>query len=301
MMIEQQVEVSSIDLRYQECRIKNFNDEKRLLQGILENGIQDPLQGIDNEKGKILLNGFKRLRCAKKLGIEIVPYSSLSDDEAFGILQLLRITNTQSLTILEQAKLIAELKSVYGLGNADIARSLEKSKGWVSMRTGLLEQMSSYVIKKIMSGAFPAYSYMYTLRPFMRMNALSADKMDRFVKSVSGKALSTRNIETLAHAYFKGSPEMRQQIENGHTSWALDRLKQIRPDLPDCSQIEQQLLQDFTLVKKYMVKIISNNSDDSDRSNSFHAQSNLLTSELLKSMDSFSKTVKDFYDRSRQT
>ena len=110
-MIEQQVEVSSIDLRYQECRIKNFNDEKRLLQGILENGIQDPLQGVGNEKGRILLNGFKRLRCAKKLGIEIVPYRSLSDDAAFGILQLLRITNTQSLTILEQAKLIAELKA----------------------------------------------------------------------------------------------------------------------------------------------------------------------------------------------
>jgi len=178
-MIEQQVEVSSIDLRYQECRIKNFNDEKRLLQGILENGIQDPLQGVDNEKGRILLNGFKRLRCAKKLGIEIVPYRSLSDDAAFGILQLLRITNTQSLTILEQAKLIAELKNIYGLGNADIARSLEKSKAWVSVRSGLLEQMSPYVIKKIMNGSFPAYSYMYTLRPFMRLNTLSTRETGR--------------------------------------------------------------------------------------------------------------------------
>ena len=300
-MIEQQVEVSSIDLRYQECRIKNLNDEKHLLQGILENGILDPLQGVGIGGSKILLNGFKRLRCAKKLGIDIVPYSSLSDDEAFGILQLLRTTSSQSLTILEQAKLIAELKSVYGLGNADIARSLEKSKGWVSMRTGLLEQMSSYVIKQIMSGAFPAYSYMYTLRPFMRMNAFSADEMDGFVQSVSGKALSTRNIETLAHAYFKGSPEMRQQIKNGNTFWALDCLKQTHSDLPDCSPIEQNLLRDFTLMKKYMVRIIANNSDEGDRSNSFYAQCNLLTSEILKSMDSFSKTVKDFYDRSGQT
>ena len=298
-MIEQQVEVSSIDLRYQECRLKNLNDEKHLLQGILENGIQDPLQGAGNGDSKILLNGFKRLRCAQKLGINIVPYSSLSDDEAFGILQLLRTTNTQSLTILEQAKLIAELKSVYGLGNADIARSLEKSKGWVSMRTGLLEQMSSYVIRQIMRGAFPAYSYMYTLRPFMRMNAFSADEMDGFVQSVSGKSLSTRNIETLAHAYFKGSPEMRQQIKNGNTDWALDHLKQTHPELPDCSSIEQNLLKDFTLMKQTMVRIMVNNLDEGDRSNSFYAQCNLLTSEIIKSMDSFSKTVKDFYDRSR--
>jgi hypothetical protein len=300
-MIEQHVEVSSIDLRYQECRIKNFNNEKYLLQGILENGIQDPLQGVGKGDSKILLNGFKRLRCAKKLGINVVPYCSLSDDEAFGILQLLRITQTQSLTILEQAKLIAELKSVYGLCNADIARSLEKSKAWVSVRTDLLEKISPYVINKIMSGSFPAYSYMYTLRPFMRLNTLSTSDMDGFVKAVSGKALSTRNIDTLAHAYFKGSPEMRQQIENGNTSWALDRLKQIRPDLPDCSQVEQQLLQNFTLVTKYMVKIISNNSDESDRSNSFYAQSNLLTSGILNHIDTFSKKVKDCYDRSRQT
>lgn len=300
-MNEQQVEVSSIDLRYQGCRIQNYKDEKHLLQGILDNGIQDPLQGVDNGDSKILLNGFKRLRCAKKLGINIVPYSSLSDDEALGILQLLRMTNTQSLSILEQAKLIAELQSVYGLGNADIARSLEKSKAWVSVRTGLLEQMSPYVIMKIMSGAFPAYSYMYTLRPFMRLNTTSTDEMDGFVKSVSGKSLSTRNIETLAQAYFKGSPEMRQQIELGNTSWALDRLKQTAPDTPDCNPSEQKLLQDLTLVKKYMLKIILDHSNKDDRNPSFYAQANLLTGGILKSMNSFSNTVRDFHDRSRQT
>ena len=300
-MNEHQIEVSSIDLRYQECRIRNHNNEKHLLQGILENGIQDPLQGINNGDKKILLNGFKRLRCAKKLGIDMVPYCSLSDDEALGILQLLRINNTQSLSILEQAKLIAELKRVYALSNADIARSLEKSTGWVSMRTGLLEQMSPYVIAKIMSGAFPAYSYMYTLRPFMRMNALNADEMDIFVKSVCGKSLSTRNIETLAQAYFKGSSEMHQQIENGHITWALDRLNQTVTDTPDCSQSEQRCLQDFTLVKKTMLTIISNYSNKGDRSPSFSAQANLLTGGILKTMDSFSKTVRDCYDRSRQT
>jgi len=70
-MMEQQVEISSFDLRYQGYRIRNQRDEKQLLQGILENGIQDPLQGVDNKDTRILLNGFKRLRCAQKLGIAI--------------------------------------------------------------------------------------------------------------------------------------------------------------------------------------------------------------------------------------
>ena len=38
--MEQQVEISDFDLRYQGYRIRNQRDEKQLLQGILENGIQ---------------------------------------------------------------------------------------------------------------------------------------------------------------------------------------------------------------------------------------------------------------------
>ena len=133
-MTEQQVEISSFDLRYQGYRMKNRNTEKQLRDSILENGIRDPLQGVDINDTKILLNGFKRIRCAKELGINIVPYSSLSNDKASGILQFLRAATTKNLTILEQAKLIDELKTVHGLCTAEIAKTLEKSNGWVSMR-----------------------------------------------------------------------------------------------------------------------------------------------------------------------
>ena len=94
---------------------------------------------------------------------------------------------------------------------------------------------------------------------------------------------------------------MRQQIEQGNTSWALARLKQTAPNTPDCSQSEQKLLQDLALVKKTMLKIILDPSNKDDRSSSFYAQVNLLTGGILKSMNSFSTTVRDFHDRSRQT
>jgi hypothetical protein len=90
-MVEQ-VEISSFDLRYEGCRMKNKAAERRLLCSIVEQGIRDPLQGVDAHQGRILLNGFKRYRCAKKLSIGIVPYVSLGSDEAFGILELLLIT-----------------------------------------------------------------------------------------------------------------------------------------------------------------------------------------------------------------
>lgn len=296
----EQVEVSSFDLRYQGYRMRNHYAEKTLLVSILEQGIRDPLQGVDTKGTRFLLNGFKRYRCAQKLGIGMVPYVSLSDDEAFGILELLRIANAKSLSILEQAKLVNELREVHGMCNAEIASVLEKSKAWVSVRAGMVGQMTPYVIEKILNGQFPAYSYLYTLRQFMRINSTKKEEIEEFVRSVSGNGLSTREIDTLAHGYFKGSEELRRQIRDGNVPWALTRIKQSNPSTPGCSQTEQGMLRDLEIVQKYMCRVISKSRDDRYKTGSFYAQANLLTGGILRNVDVFSKAVKEFHDRSGQ-
>jgi hypothetical protein len=129
----QNVELGSFDLRYESYRLRNKGAEKALLGLILEYGIRDPLEGIDVEGGRILLNGFKRYRCARRLGIEIVPYTSLGTDEVMGIIHFLRLANAKSLNILEQAKLIDDLYKVHKMSVLEIARSLERGKSWVSL------------------------------------------------------------------------------------------------------------------------------------------------------------------------
>jgi ParB-like chromosome segregation protein Spo0J len=62
--------------------------EAQLLASIAERGIEQPLEGVDTPQGRFLLNGFKRYRCAKKLGIDCLPYVSLGKEEALGIIQL---------------------------------------------------------------------------------------------------------------------------------------------------------------------------------------------------------------------
>jgi hypothetical protein len=187
----QEVEISSFDLRYQKHRMKNAAAEKKLLASILANGIQEPLQGVDIAtaqspkspeltQSRILLNGFKRYRCAKKLSIDIVPYSSLGSDEAFGLITLLKIATAKTLTILEQARLIDQLHKVHKLSVSEMARLLEKSQGWVSMRIGMIEQISDVVLDKIFKGQFPAYSYLYSIRPFMRMKGIKKAEIDQF-------------------------------------------------------------------------------------------------------------------------
>lgn len=299
-MIEK-VEISSFDLRFEGYRMKSSGAERALIASILENGIRDPLQGVNTKDGRILLDGFKRYRCAKKLDIRIVPYCSLGSDEAFGIIELIRISNAKSLSILEQAKLIDELKTVHKMFNSEIAKLLEKSKAWVSVRSGIIGEMSECVMSKIFNGDFPAYSYMYTLRQFIRINRIKKEEIDEFVNSVAGKRLSIRDIELLAHGYFKGSDEFREQIKSGNISWGLNLLKETSAKTTDCTEIEQRMLRDLEITQKYMHRVTYKSKDTRYKSNSFFAQANLLAGGILSKMDIFSKAVKDFHDRSGKT
>lgn len=296
----QDVEISSFDLRYEGCRMRHDGAERAILSSILEHGIHEPLEGVDAKGVRILLNGFKRYRCALKLGIGMVPYSSLGDDEAFGIIQLIRISNSRALSILEQAMLIDELRNVYKMTVSDIAERLEKSSAWVSMRTGLMDEMSEGVKSSIFNGKFPAYAYMYTLRQFIRMNCITNDEIDRFVCSVSGKNLSIRDIERLAHGYFKGPQEFREQIMEGNITWGLSRMKELSRHTGDCSELERGMLRDLEITQKYMHRVTYKGRDARFKSNSFYAQANLLTGGILSQIDIFSRAMRDFYDRSGQ-
>ena len=194
----EEIELAELDVRYENYRMKNPALEKRLLASMAQRGIEQALEGTACGAVKILLNGFKRRRCALRLGLHRVPYVSLGIDEATGIINLLRASNQSALSLLEQARFIDQLHRLEKMSVGDIAEQLARSKSWVSMRLGLLEEMSPPVREEIFAGRFPLYAYMYTLRPFMRLNRTGKQEGEELVLAVSGQKLSVREIEQLA-------------------------------------------------------------------------------------------------------
>ncbi len=292
----QNVEISSFDLRYESYRMRDKKAERAILCSISENGIRDPLEGVDTRCGRILLNGFKRYRCAKKLGIGIVPYSCLGDDEVMGIIKLLSVSNARGLNILEQAKLIDDLRNIHHMSVLEIARSLERSKSWVSMRLGIMGKMSDSVRQRIFKGEFPVYSYMYTLRRFIRMNCAQRGEIDEFIGLVCGKNLSIRAIERLAYGYFKGPDDFRQYIKKGNILWALEQVR----DINDCNESERSMLKNLEIIHKYMRQVIYKNQDARFKHHSFYVQANLLAGGILSKIHIFRRALEQFYDRSGQ-
>ncbi len=298
--MEKEVEISSLDCRYEDFRIKNRRSEVQLLASISQHGILEALEGTGDQGKRIVLNGFKRYRCALKLGITQLPYICLDADEAIGIIELLRMSNTKTLTILEQALLIDELKKVFKLNTSEIATQLARSKSWVSVRIGLCNELSDSIRQKIFDDQFPAYSYMYTLRQFIRINGVSKKEIEQFVEAVSGKKLSVRDIERLAYSYFKGPDEFKEQINNNNLSWVFERLKEVPKDLDGCNQRERRMLNDLEILQKYMQKVMRETHDKKYTSPAFFAQANLLSGGILSKQPILTQTLKAFYDRTGQ-
>ena len=202
---------------------------------------------------------------------------------------------------VERLAFIAELKNVCGLKVAEIAAELSRSKSWVTMRLGLMAEMSAPVRQQLFAGAFPVYSYMYLMRQFMRMNGVKAQEIEQFVLATSGHGLSVREVEQLAHGFFRGPESFRQEILKGNLALPLERMRQV-PQSPDgCSEFERVLLGDLELTQKYMQRVMGKSQEQNKlTSRAFHAQCHLLTAGILSRSHAFLDALRALHDRNGQ-
>ena len=295
-----EAEIHTISKKYESFRLRNKNREKYLLQSILEHGVREPLQCVQEDGPKyILLDGFKRLRCSYKLNIRMVPIVLLGGDEVSSILHLIRLSTQNTLSTLEQASFVDELHRRYGLTVTDIADRLERSKAWVSVRLGIIDEMSQLVRKEVFSGRFPVRSYMYTLRQFTRVNSIPGKEIDRFVSCVAAKGLSTRDIERLAYGYFRGGERLKRQIEEGNLEWTLRQMQRSESACQaeeGLSEAEWAVIRDLELAQKYMSRIRYGLSKEELSSKAFHARVLLLIEGLFDTVDKFQAQLRRFYD-----
>jgi len=294
-----EIELSQLDLRYEGHRLRERGREDRLLASMAREGIREPLAGAVVHSACVLLDGFKRYRCARQLHVQRVPFVALGVDETSAILELLGQARRSTLSVLEEARFLDELKA-RGLSLAEMAEALGRSKAWVSVRLGLLESMSPVVRQHLFGGRLPVYSWIYTLAPFRRLNGVTSQQVDEFVGTVSGHALSVRQIEQLAHGYFRGPESFRQELRGGHLSLLLQQMTAVAVDPDGCSEFERILVGDLELLQKHAQRVVTKSQDRRLKSRAFFVQCHLLTGGLLSRSRGFLKILQQLHDRSRQ-
>jgi hypothetical protein len=297
------MELNSLDIRFEHTRQKDAAVERRLLSSIMERDILDPLLvSICNETGShVLLDGFKRYRCAGKLNKNIVSVSCIGEDVVDGVLCFLRREQTGTLTVLEQAGLIEELHKKYGLSIYDIARRLGRCPSWVSMRLGMIGELSELVRGKIMSGAFPARVYMYGIKGFTRVNKISSGRVDVFVGAVSGKGLGTRDLIALSRAYFTGGLTVQQMIVEGDVYQAVKLLTAQSGTSTDTtlSADQQSFVNNLKTIAGVMSRVGLRAPSLNTGTARYMQYVNTWSAVIDKNLAAFSRTIKELHDLSR--
>lgn len=294
-----QVESSLIKRQFEDLRIKNRFDEAFLLESIQKEGILQPLGCIVQENSEpVLLDGFKRLRSAIQLRIATVPVFQLGEDEVQGCFELLYQSSDKTLNILEQAAFCDHLHTRHKLGVLKIAQRLKKSPAWVSVRLGILSDMSESVKEALFDGRFPMRSYMYSLKPFTRVNKTPKKDLDEFVQCVAGKGLSTRDIERLALGFFKGGETVKDQIRNGDIPWTLKQLKSSGGEATgaELKEVERKFMRDLEMVDQSINRLILAAADNRLKDGAFLKQVHVLTGRILEKIVPLKSALGGFYD-----
>ena len=267
-----QVECEFISRKFEDLRLKNGSDENDLLWSIQKEGILQPLGCVLEAGGAVvLLDGFKRFRSALKLRIPTVPIACLGVDEVQAVCELLYRSSAKTLNILEQAAFCDHLHLHHKIGVLAIADRLKKSPAWVSVRLGMLNDMSPEIKQSIFQGRFPVRSYMYTIKPFTRVNKVPRRDLDEFVRCVGGKALSTRDIERLAVGFFQGGDNLKTQIKDGNIPWTLKQLKASRVlmESGELNDVERKFFRDLEVLRQCIHGLILSTADPKIKDTAF--------------------------------
>jgi hypothetical protein len=252
--------------------------------------------GVDCEGRHILLDGFKRVRCAALLHIHTLPYAAVGQDQAQGILTLLRGSHLRGLTILEEARFVEALSTSHGLAVSEISRQLSRSQGWVSMRLHVVAQTPSAVLEKLLAGEFSTYAYLYLVRPFMRMNPRRGGEIAEFIEAVSGKGLSVREIRFLFQGFMRGSDDFREQVRLGRLALLLNPLRRAG----GWSAQERRWLEVLAAVGRQLYAGLGAGPPPGEISAAFAAEAGLLSESVLKAGGEFFERVRRLHAESQR-
>lgn len=140
---QQRIALENIDVRLQGYRLQNAAIERKLFESLERYGQMTPVVVCRLDQENVLIDGFKRLRAARRLqGMTFLRARMLEVDEpgAKAAIYNLNLLH-QRPQELEEAWIVHSLVREDGLSQVEAARLLRRHKSWVNRRLALLERL----------------------------------------------------------------------------------------------------------------------------------------------------------------
>jgi ParB-like chromosome segregation protein Spo0J len=176
-----------------------------------ETGQQSPVVVVAAEEpGRwVLIEGRKRVRALRRLKADAVKAVVWELTPAEALIAAYQLQDGSGWNALEEGWLVWELVRGNGLTLSEVGRRLERSKGWVSGRLGLIESLPEPVLEGVLSGKIGAYVATRYLLPFARTNASDCEKL---APKIIEHEFASREVEALLEHYATATPKARSRM-----------------------------------------------------------------------------------------
>lgn len=141
----EQVVLDELDLRLASLRLLHPAEVARLRASVVRDGMLQPvLAATKVEPGRrVLVDGFKRVRVARELGLAHLTTSLLALDGPMALAMMLRSNAAQrGMCALEEGWVMRRLCREHGLTQAQAGAMVGHEQSWVCHRLRLVEQLA---------------------------------------------------------------------------------------------------------------------------------------------------------------
>ena len=203
-----ELELHQLELRYEALRKRAPAAERQLLGSLSEIGQQLPIVVVSEAARFVVIDGYKRVRALKRLARDTVRATGWQLPEVEALL-LERGMRCASEDAFDQAWLLAELRTRFGLSLEELARRFEHDKSWVSRRLALVQILPATIQDSVRSGTLAAHAAMKYLVPLARANAPAAT---RLAEAIAPFKPTSREVGALYAGWHSGSARTRELI-----------------------------------------------------------------------------------------
>ncbi|HUL46244.1 MAG TPA: ParB N-terminal domain-containing protein [Steroidobacteraceae bacterium] len=179
---------------------------ERMMGSLSAHGQLVPLVVVERNGRMEILDGFKRLTAAKRMGWTALTISAAERDEAGQWATMLALNRGhQAMTELEEALVLREIART-GLTQLQIAELVQRHKTWVSRRIGLLERLHPELVEGMKLGV---------LSPGVARRLLSLPPGNQLQMAAAAQSagLGPRDTERLVSLWQRArSPVVQRQL-----------------------------------------------------------------------------------------
>jgi len=234
-----ELELQQLDERYQCTRVQGVDRDAHLLASLAESGQRFPVVVVvDREAANrfVLIDGFKRVRCLRRLHRDTVEATVLDMTVADALVFARHGKSAEGHSALEQGWLLVVLTEQFRMSPCELATRFGRSESWVSRRLSLVRELPVEIQDHVRRGAIGAHAAMKYLVPMARTNAIDCV---RLAGAVAGKKLSTREIGVIYSGWRNGRGTGRERVIENPILYLRSQQAQANPERFDTTTISE--------------------------------------------------------------